>query len=523
MDNDNQVRDSDFTHRSVRLFLGDELKPLEHESAPAYDLVAEYAKTRRSRNRRVWLLLALCFAVVGLSALGVTLVVSRVNQRIAVSINTFDDLNLRVLLSTVGRTQSLYESALKEKASLQEALDAELQLAAQKLDNDLFTIQSVVGVSTPALIRRRSEAVQREYQETVARVRERFAERIQAAEEDMHRYAEQLDGYDSGELNQAQRQEAVIDSQKQLHDLEMQAQASRYEQTIAELRQQMAEQQAQAAKAQHDAVEEVRSIYQAKIDELDPFVRDRHGRELVQAALVASLGASGGEELAAPATFGGTTAAVPSADGAALPTAADGAAVTGDAASAVASAAAADSLRFSAADYASEANASAVSLLASLQATEQDFADFDYVTQIVAAIPQERDIPAYVQAMKRTAYKIGTELAQAAGQVQQEADGLRSLVAQYEGALAAFTRDTQCDGIVLDTSDRSALPLYLSAAAERRVAQGATVAQLRDGGRTLASVTIQRRNERYVAVPDSATAAPQPIAAFTALYLQDAP
>ena len=481
MDHDNKVtgrqpaQKAGSAHRSVRLFLAKELAPLEERRAVnAYNLAEEYAKTQKNRNRRVWVLLAICFAAVILAASGITLFVSRADKRIEINIDSFDDLNLRSLLSSVGRTQSMYEAASKNRASLQASLDAELKAAEQKRDNDLFTMQSVAAVSTQAAIRRKAEAVEKEYQATIQRLHEEYDTQIQAAENEMQLYSAQLEDYDGAQITRAQEQAAAIDSERQLHSLEMKNQAARYEKQIADLRDQMAAQQRAAQKAQQAAVEEVRRIYQAKIDELDPFVRDARGNQVVQQAAAGSAGSD---------------------------------------------------LSFKAADFAAGSGSSARTLSDALADTQEAFEDFDYITHIVAAIPQERDIPSFVQAMKNKTYQIGSTLAKAAKSLQQEADGLRKNIADLEQQVHlrdswfdAYLTENLCDGLVLDASNKARLPVRLTKAAAQAVAQGTVQAQIRDGKKVIADVTIELRGDTAYALPQNPAQA-EHITAFAKLHL----
>lgn len=193
MDNDDKV-----THQSVRLFLGKELSSLEKNTkASPYNLIDEYAKTRKNKNYRVWLLLALCFFGVFTASTAITLAVSHANSQIEINIASFDDLNLRTLLNKVGRTQSLYEEAAKKKASLESALKNSLQLAAQKRENDLFTMRSVAKLTSKRALKRKTEEVEEEYDAAVARLHESYDQQIEAAGKEMLQYASQLDSYDS--------------------------------------------------------------------------------------------------------------------------------------------------------------------------------------------------------------------------------------------------------------------------------------------------------------------------------------
>src|SRR5574344_2354308 len=106
-------------HRSeVMLFLKDELQPLSHDKPHAYDLTAEYAKTKKNKSPFIWVLMALCFVVAIIATYGISKYVDYQNNHIKVSIDVFNDLNLRNLLDIVSQTKGQHDDAVKEKSEL---------------------------------------------------------------------------------------------------------------------------------------------------------------------------------------------------------------------------------------------------------------------------------------------------------------------------------------------------------------------------------------------------------------------
>ena len=177
MDNDDKI-DENSVHKNVLMFLGDELRPLEEEKVSSYNLVAEYEKNRANKNHKVWLLLALCFLGVGLAAFTTSLIIYNSDKKIEINIDTFDDLNLRTLLSSLGRTQALFESASKKKASLIASMEADINELEQKKKNDLFTLKSVEGLTSKISMRRRLEALENDYNKGLKSLHEKYDELI---------------------------------------------------------------------------------------------------------------------------------------------------------------------------------------------------------------------------------------------------------------------------------------------------------------------------------------------------------
>ncbi|MCR5219079.1 hypothetical protein [Treponema sp.] len=278
MDNADKINKSQI-HREVELFLGDELKKKKSQPPVSYNLEEEYAKTKKNRKLFVWVLLGLCFFLVGTGTLTTFAVLLNSNEKIKINIDTFDDLNLRSLLNNVGRVQLMYESAVRNKAALEQNYAEEISFLEQKRKADLHLIESVQAVSSREYVRKQKAAAEKEYADNLAVLKKEYEEKLIKAEEEIKKYQEQIKKYDAEEVDKAKNAEASLDSTKQLHDMQMKSQIDAYESKILELRQRLAQQQKEAAEEQKNAVEQVRKIYQAKIDLLDPAAREESAEQ----------------------------------------------------------------------------------------------------------------------------------------------------------------------------------------------------------------------------------------------------
>ena len=270
-----------------------ELKPLEKKDVSAYDLVSEYEKTKKNRDKSVILWIVACFVVVFLLTYGLIFFIKTINNKIAVNINTFNDLNLRALLDSVGRTESLYTAATKKKSDLVAERESDIIQAQQKRDNDLFTLQSVAKVYSKKLYESKKESILSEYKSTVKEIEKSYSPLIAAAEEEIKHYEVQLSSYEKENLDQIKKENKLLDSQQQLNELEKKNLIAKYEAQISDLKLQMGAQQRLAMENQRAAVEEVRRIYQAKIDLLDP---DARNQSEVQDSIILNTGIEKSED-----------------------------------------------------------------------------------------------------------------------------------------------------------------------------------------------------------------------------------
>ena len=123
MDNDNKIngagknmQNAEQRHKEVLLFLNDELNRLQTaNSADSYDLVKEYAKTKKNKSPFVVLILITSLLVVFLAAWGITARINKQNQSITVNLQEFEGLNIKNLLDSVSKVQANYDAAMKNK------------------------------------------------------------------------------------------------------------------------------------------------------------------------------------------------------------------------------------------------------------------------------------------------------------------------------------------------------------------------------------------------------------------------
>jgi len=473
MDNDNKVtgrsrkttlpQTVDHTaedHRTqVLLFLKDELRPLSHDKPQAYNLETEYAKTRKNKNTFIWILMAVCFVVVGLVTYGISRFVDYQNDHLSVSIDVFNDLNLRNLLDIVSQTKEQHESALREKSRLEAEFTYAKTQAQQKRDADLFTLQSMkLG---KAETNKRTAAIWEEYNKTIRSLHDMYDVKISTQENLAKQYQAQLAEYDSGKVEQAQQQEAAIDSTKQLYEIERKQTSEKYEKQLQEIRSQLTSQQQQSFENQKNAVKEVTVKYQKEIDTLDPVVAGKNDL-LARAANSADHDSYEGSVIAS--------------------------------------------------QLAKNASSEYRAKLATISSA---FDDFSSAQKIVSSVPQKNSIPSFVKAMSRFAFssvngllsasvteinrlsaqndaylaqvdEVKKEKEQAIQKLTEEnAQAMQKLTAEKDQAVQAVTAekneavgqnavyqtymeklcaDNACDGFVISVPSAGKIPVYISSA-----------------------------------------------------------
>ncbi|MBQ0003361.1 MAG: hypothetical protein KBT21_07465 [Treponema sp.] len=265
----------------VLLFLQEELIPLrKKKEVTNYDLEHEYAKTRNNRNISIWVCLGVTLAVVVGVTWAVVTKMSATNRTIEVNLEAFEDLNLRNLFNALSKTQDLFEKTSKNKAELQAGLDSSLAKAKRSRDSDLEYIRNL---KLPKKQRsEKEEKVLARYRDAVKAAHDEYDEKLVAADIELKQYEEQLKSFDSENVEKAQAWEKEMDSQRQVHEIEIKRLTEEYEAKIEELKQKMKDNDDRSYKEKRTAVNDVTNFYEAKVSKLDPVVKDANIKAIVQ-------------------------------------------------------------------------------------------------------------------------------------------------------------------------------------------------------------------------------------------------
>ena len=271
MGNDNKINQTnDQRHKEVLLFLNDELNRLQTvNSSNSYDLEKEYAKTKKNKSLFSTLLLTGSMLVVFLLAWGITAYINSKNQEITVNLAEFEGLNVKNLLDSVSKVQTNYDNAMKNRTNIISDRDIALKNAEEKRERELFLIDSL-NLDDKADIKKRKDAVLEEYENSVAQIKQVYDPQIAAADTELAEYKKQLDEYDTAKLEAARQQEQALDSERRVHQLEMDKLAKVYEGRITELQETYARERKDNSEQIRRQVSEVSQKYVQQINMLDP-------------------------------------------------------------------------------------------------------------------------------------------------------------------------------------------------------------------------------------------------------------
>lgn len=293
MGNDNKVRVSKMSskisdeekseqiHKEVMLFLGDELERIHHgTSDQSYDIEKEYAKSKKNHSPFSALMLTGCFLLVFGIAFFMTRIISANNEEITVSLEEFDDLNLKNLLDTVTAAQTNYENAVKKRATIEGDMSVKLKAAEDARTNDIFVVDSM-HLRSKKIYNQRIAEVEEKYSAAVAAVHEEYDAQLIQAESEVEEYKKQLADFDAAKIESAKEKEKALDSERRVKELEQKKIKDQYEARISELNKKLADTQKRNSEDMRVAVGSVSAQYQSEIDKLDPVLNDKTAKEII--------------------------------------------------------------------------------------------------------------------------------------------------------------------------------------------------------------------------------------------------
>jgi len=282
MDNDNKIKVSESNrHNEVLLFLNNELSKLHDENEnDSYNLEREFEKTKKNRNKSVYIILIASFVFVFLLAGIITFTLTKSNNNLTISMNSFDDLNLKGLIDSVSSAQNNYDNAVKTKVRLEVNLASAIKAAETQRENDIFVLDSL-KLKSKSEYKTRLDKIEKEYNETIAKAHEEYDPEIAAAEKEAELYQEQLTQFDAAKVQAAQEQQKALDSERELRLLEQKKITDKYDAQISQLENKITELTRKNTSDMHKALGEITDRYEEELRTLDPVIYDEQGNEII--------------------------------------------------------------------------------------------------------------------------------------------------------------------------------------------------------------------------------------------------
>lgn len=277
MGNDNKIGYEIDNKAEVRLFLNDELLPLEKSHrVSTYNLTTEYARTRKNRSYFVWLLMTICFVSVILITTLVVRHLSVQNKKIEVDTSVFSDLDMTSMLKSRSHIQMEYLVAENESSRLQQEFDSKMENALNKRNSDLQFVTAMRFENSDA----RKNAVLSAYKKEINSIHAEYDDKLAQATAKTGALKVQMDEMDK--QNMENIDSVSFDDQLQQHERTFIVNS--YEETISGLEAEMKRLQSNAFLNQQATVRQLGNKYHAEVDALDPALKDDQANQIITSA-----------------------------------------------------------------------------------------------------------------------------------------------------------------------------------------------------------------------------------------------
>ncbi len=230
MGDDNEI--SRLIHREAEDFLS-KARDATKDIREVYDLEKEFAQTRKNRSLMIPLVTFATLLVLGGIAWGVTNWIQEINNAAPVDVASFDDLNLKDLLDTAKRNENDMAGAQSDLHQLQFDLKSSLDAVEQDYQSNLENIKA--KAVHPTDLATQSAAAKNDRDAKRKAIQASFAGRIAAKNAEIAAIQKKIDSYDQRLMQQAQAQQAVLDSANKKFDLERQQLVTDYEKRLNDI------------------------------------------------------------------------------------------------------------------------------------------------------------------------------------------------------------------------------------------------------------------------------------------------
>ncbi len=357
MDNGNKIK---INKPEVKLFLHGDLLPDNFEVPVKYDLTEEYAKTRSRRPSFAIIVLFLCVAAVTLLTMGLVSFLQDRNNNLEIDIEVFEDLNLKNLLDVVSRTQASLDQVLQEKNQLELEYSTKLDQVRLRRDSELQLLESLK--MDDAQRESETQRIGEEYTVSASALYSEYQPQISLLEGQMDDYTKQLASFNSSNVELAQEQESVLNSQRQAFELEKQELVASYDKLVEDLVNELESLQSMQLETQKTALTTLSTQHAAELYALDPIFTDQRAINTVN-------------------QYDGTVSTVDFTGG---------------------------NYRIIVEDQNTQAGIDKM-----LEEANTEYAEFNHVSGIISSVPWQNSLSEYVEALTNMANRVGEDIVRA--------------------------------------------------------------------------------------------------------------
>ncbi len=259
MGNDNKINSMvpavNNVHKEVSMLLENELNKIAMgETREPFDLEKEFSKTKSNTVsfmwQHLWSRLLICLGVVFVITLILGIFVTNSNKRIAVEVKEFESLNLTTLLNKVSDLDAKIQECENNKKTLTEQRNDEIEKIEAKHATALKNLAKM-NIKKRSVKIQNEQQIEQEYKADLASL-EKYNKLIAACNDELKMYNEQRNEFDASRVQEAERQKAILNSERFLHEKEKTKLVQDYEAKLEDSRNLLKKTQAEDLKRQEN-------------------------------------------------------------------------------------------------------------------------------------------------------------------------------------------------------------------------------------------------------------------------------
>lgn len=281
MDNDDKINSmvsaAANVHKEVALLLENELNRIAMDNRQeSFSIEEEFSKTRKNSFlfmwRNMWLRLLICFGVVFAITVFLVVFVSNSNRGIKVEVNEFKSLNLSTLLNKVNDIDQKIHEIENAKKAIEEQRNAEIE-RIEGIRAAALKSLAALNIKSKSKRLQSEQQIEQTYKADLASV-EKYNKFIANYNEDLKAYREQRNEFDSTRVREAEKQKAIINSERFLHEKEKEKIINDYEARLEDSRNLLKQTQAEDLKRQESLLAFTINQYDPPVPKDSPEAKD---------------------------------------------------------------------------------------------------------------------------------------------------------------------------------------------------------------------------------------------------------
>ncbi|MGL1893983.1 MAG: ELKS/Rab6-interacting/CAST family protein [Spirochaetaceae bacterium] len=223
------LNDKNLTHNATTLFIHEES---EHNIPPKlYDLDLEFSNTKKNKNRVTVVSLILFTLIFIAAAYFVTRYIENQNSQVPISIDAFEDVNLREIFDKAKQ----YNKEMKDARRELKDLITQKEAGILDLEDRASGQTQIINTENPINKASKINSIKDSLEIDIKNHTESYDKAILQLENRIISIQDNIDSYDTRIVKKAQEQEELINNQQKRFDMEMEKSVDYYEGKIKDL------------------------------------------------------------------------------------------------------------------------------------------------------------------------------------------------------------------------------------------------------------------------------------------------